>query len=160
LRLGFQEYPKWVHQPDGRHRIVSTREEDSALFTADWITKGIVTGPVDTSDVKMEGAAAKFDVEPLTVVSRTAPGEGAGYVELLRQILPKKNDMTIEGWADLRGFARTTVYTWKKSRLAGSALKGRLGNPGGCRRTRTPHSDPLGLARTRPSKRSQAILAT
>jgi hypothetical protein len=123
---GFQEYPKWVHQPDGRHRIVSTREEEAALFTADWITKGIVTGPVDTRDVKMEGEAAKFGVEPMTVDSRTAPSERAGYVELLRQILPKKNDMTIEGWADLHGFARTTVYTWKKLRLAGSALKGRL----------------------------------
>jgi hypothetical protein len=123
---GLQEYPKWVHQPDGRHRIVSAREEEAALFTADWITKGIVTGPVDTNDVKKEGAAAKFGVEPTTVDSRTSPGERTGYVELLREILPKKNDMTIEGWANLHGFARTTVYTWKKLRLAGSSLEGRL----------------------------------
>jgi len=34
---GFQDYPKWATEPNGRHRIIATREEHAKLFDAPWM---------------------------------------------------------------------------------------------------------------------------
>jgi hypothetical protein len=66
LGLGDQDYPKWVYQPDGRHRIVSTRDEHAGLFTTDWITRGIVTMPVNADETETDGSALlEFTSGPL-----------------------------------------------------------------------------------------------
>jgi hypothetical protein len=89
---GVQEYPKWVYQPDGRHRIVATREEHAGLFTEEWLNNGIVTtldyadGPVNGAKgqgrLRSEGAIAR-STESGSIAGGTAPKqEGLAGVQL------------------------------------------------------------------------------
>jgi hypothetical protein len=82
LRPGFVGYPRWIIQPDGRRRIVPAREAHARLFTEDWLTRGMVTTPVNAGDTETDASgAAEFSIGQLTrdapIDPARAPGDTA-----------------------------------------------------------------------------------
>ena len=59
-----------------------------------------------------------------------ASGHGAEHVhvDLLLKIVAKKT-ISIETWARDHKLGRTTVFDWKKARVAGKCLKGKVSDP-------------------------------
>ena len=72
---GFQEYPSWVAQPDGRRGVVATREAHARLFTAPWIERGVVSRSLDAQESSAKGEPAVVLLNPsfpVTIIH--APG--------------------------------------------------------------------------------------
>jgi hypothetical protein len=146
LRPGFVGYPKWIIQPDGRHRIVSTREEHAGLFQADWMSRGIVITPVKVGDTEIDASgAADSSIEQLprdaSIDPARAPGGTArltttvqaGVVTLTNQnsqtvratarnavVLPilESKRWTRGKWATRAGVSKNSVYQYLEGKRA------------------------------------------